>query len=58
MFDRAQKTRPASSCSPAEDDAEDTIVPRLMAAGADRARVTFVQGIRRIYRGRARAIAG
>ena len=30
----------------AEDDAEDTIVPRLMAAGADRARVTFVQGIR------------
>ena len=30
----------------AEDDAEDTIVPRLMAAGADRDLVTFVDGIR------------
>lgn len=30
----------------AEDDAEDTIVPRLIAAGADRSRVMFVDGIR------------
>jgi hypothetical protein len=30
----------------AEDDPEDTIVPRLMAAAADLDRVTFVQGMR------------
>lgn len=30
----------------AEDDAEDTIVPRLIAAGADLDRVTFLDGVR------------
>jgi putative DNA primase/helicase len=29
----------------AEDDPEDTVVPRLIAAGADRTRVSFVSGI-------------
>jgi len=29
----------------AEDDAEDTVVPRLIAAGADLSRVTFVDGV-------------
>lgn len=43
----------SSACAPgkvlmlsAEDDAADTIVPRLIAAGADLGHVTFVDGIR------------
>jgi RecA-family ATPase len=32
----------------AEDDPEDTIVPRLIAAGADLDRVTFLEGVRTI----------
>jgi KaiC/GvpD/RAD55 family RecA-like ATPase len=32
----------------AEDDPEDTIVPRLIAAGADRSRISFIDGVREI----------
>ena len=32
----------------AEDDADDTIVPRLIAAGADLERVTFLEGVRAV----------
>src|SRR5688572_19661070 len=43
----------SASCEPggvlmlsAEDDPDDTIVPRLMAAGADLERITFLDGVR------------
>ncbi len=38
----------------AEDDADDTIVPRLIAAGADLDRITFLGGVREMDQGQSR----